>query len=224
MAIWIIYWTVSLDTSRQSLLIYQHPRSSSRSPPRFIGNAYSRHAGHPLTPGLSTFVVNPHRFLARGNVEKCIPLSSIPLSHPHALWLVSRRIAPMKRIFINPRRPSIAFTPRFSLAPSRPVFEIRDMISARVLHGDFESWLSFPARERSRAKAIDRRQRKAARRIQRMIIDRVSSTFGDPHIERMRGSVTRPRISASRTLVQPSARMVLHDGRHRGSTRDAYCS
>lgn len=76
MAIWVIYWTVSLDTSGQSYVIYWPPSfywqyvrsllpfrasnplflplSPKRSPSRILLAVWQ-----PLTIGLSTFAVNP---------------------------------------------------------------------------------------------------------------------------------------------------------------------
>lgn len=77
MAIWIIYWTVSLDTASQSRRDILTPRLllAVRSPPSPFAT------GRPLTPGLSTFPVNPATVVGSANLKNVF---SFPLLLPPA--------------------------------------------------------------------------------------------------------------------------------------------
>lgn len=77
MAIWIIYWTVSLDTGSQSRRDILTPRLllAVRSPPSPFTT------GRPLTPGLSTFPVNPATVVGSANLKNVF---SFPLLLPTA--------------------------------------------------------------------------------------------------------------------------------------------
>lgn len=77
LAIWIIYWTVSLDTGSQSRRDILTPRLllAVRSPPSPFAT------GRPLTPGLSTFPVNPATVVGSANLKNVF---SFPLLLPPA--------------------------------------------------------------------------------------------------------------------------------------------
>lgn len=82
MAIWIIYWTVSLDTGSQSRRDILTPRLllAVRSPPSPFTT------GRPLTPGLSTFPVNPATVVGSANLKNVF---SFPLLLPTAFAATS---------------------------------------------------------------------------------------------------------------------------------------
>jgi len=133
-----------------------------------IGSATSRRAGYPLTPGLSTFAVNPHRFDADFQfLEKSIsPVLSTLASR--ALTGLSRSDRPdLYRSWTAVDRVHSAF---FTCSKQAPVIsEMHDTTNARDSHRESSSHGSrFPRGKRHVGKA--------ARRAQRMIIDRTSST------------------------------------------------
>lgn len=93
MAIWIIYWTVSSDTTSQNHVIYWHPRPSSR--PLVLLAVRTPCAG--TNPWCPVYPLSPLIRIgaSAGTVKNVYSLSITPLSHPchpSAVPLIQHRV------------------------------------------------------------------------------------------------------------------------------------
>lgn len=119
MAIWIIYWTVSLDTGSQSRRDILTPRLllAVRSPPSPFTT------GRPLTPGLSTFPVNPATVVGSANLKNVF---SFPLLLPTASAATS---SAKRQPSLLPSRPP---PPLYPIPAIRPRAKLSNKFSRQI--------------------------------------------------------------------------------------------